>query len=151
MIVELTAAQAAEIDNPFWHIELTDGAGGSLGWFDDDLVKELPAVVLIAADLPVTDTGGVWFEHVDITEEDAVLLRHVLDWRAAQTATIAALPADQRPAARTAIRVAIRTEARRDARVADRVAARKADRVAARRLYRLAVRADCVDAGKLEE
>lgn len=160
MIITLTSAQAAEIANPFWDIDLgVDDEGRPLGIYSDDLVQEIPLLATVADQLPTTDDGGVWFEHVSLTEADAILIRWVLDWRAAQMATVAALPADQRAAARSAIRSGLRTaarqQARRSERVAFRVAARTAERVEdrvtarieARRQWREQVTADAVAAG----
>ena len=161
MRINLTAAQAAEIANTFWDITYTvDLPDGSTldGVYSDDLVQEIPAAAVIIGQLApqglnADGTGtptGYACEHPDLTPEDEVLIKMVLDWRATQMATIAALPAGDRPAARTTLRQTIRTQCRQDARRATRVAMRRSDRVAARVEARKALREDAVTAGLLQ-
>jgi hypothetical protein len=162
MIITLTPAQVTEITNPFWAgILLDDGAGNSLGTYADDLIQEIPAAEVVigqlaAQGLDPDGTGTItgWAcAHPDLTDEDATLITYELQWRADQMATIAALPAPDRPAARTTLRASIRVAARQEARRAERVALRQSerieDRVEARRLARLDLRARAVAAGEL--
>ena len=156
MLISLTAAQAAEIANPFWDIaytvDLPDGTTLD-AVYSDDLVQEIPAAAVIIGILATqtdgngTPTGTFVCDHTDLTAEDAVILKMVLDWRAAQMATIAALPQADRAAARTTLRQTIRQQCRQDARRAGRIALRKTDRQAARQAARAALRADAVIAG----
>lgn len=152
---EFTRAQAAEITNTFWHIALDDGAGNSLGFYDDDIVNEIPTAVLVGI-LGEIDTDGdgtperYACEHPDLTDEDVTLIKYELDWRAGKMAAIAALPSGDRAAARTALRTEIRQAARADARRASRVALRVADRVAARQAYRADLKQAAIDAGVLK-
>lgn len=149
MRTTFTAAQSAEITNTFWHIALDDGAGNSLGFYDDDIVNEIPTAVLIGI-LADQDDGTSACAHPALTDEDVTLIKYELDWRAAKMATIAALPSGDRPAARTALRTEIRQAARVDARRASRVALRVADRVAARQAYRADLKQAAIDAGVLK-
>jgi hypothetical protein len=152
VIITLTAAQAAEITNTFWDITYTvDLPDGSTldGVYSDDLVQEIPAAAVIIGQLALQQDGTFACEHTDLTAEDEVLIKMVLGWRATQMATIAALPAGDRPAARTTLRQTIRTQGRQDARRASRVAIRRSDRVAARVEARKALREDAVTAGLL--
>lgn len=149
MRTTFTSAQAAEITNTFWHIALDDGAGNSLGFYDDDIVNEIPTAVLIG--ILADQSDGTWAcEHFALTDEDVTLIKYELDWRATKMAAIAALPSGDRAAARTALRTEIRQAARADARRASRVALRVADRVAARQAYRADLKQAAIDAGVLK-
>ncbi len=148
-----TAAQVAEITNPFWDITYTavldDGVTTIDGVYSDDLVQEIPGAAVIIGQLAEQPDGSFACAHPDLTAEDETLIKYVLDWRAARMAEIAALPSGDRAAARTTLRQTIRTQCRQDARRASRIALRRADRVAARVEARKALRADAVAAGVL--
>lgn len=152
MRIDLTKEQGDELFNPFWDIDyavtLPDGTEHEGNTGEDDL-HELPENVLIGEPGQILDDRGrlvgYAIAHVSLTWEDEVLLKHVLDERAAHTARIAALPREDRAEARQALRQEIRQAARRDARRAARRAARQADRQAARRQMREDLRAEATD------
>lgn len=156
MIITFTAAQVAQITDLFWTFDLgpvtlDDGTTVQMGPYNEWVsIREIP----LFADLvePALQEDGTWAAaHPTATEEDAILIRMELDWRAAQLAAIAALPSAERPTARANIRAALRTrcrvEARRSARVARRRSERIEDRIEARRQMRADARARAVEAG----
>lgn len=139
MKITLTAAQAAELTNPFWDIPFTvtvDGENYKGNIKDDDpaLLCQLTQIGTPA----LTSSGDLEIYHPGLNWEDEVLVKALLDERAAITEEIRQTPKADRPARRKKIRSELRAGARRDARVARRVALRREER----RMARMALRAD---------
>lgn len=160
MRIELTPEQAAEFDNPFWDIPYKVTIDGTeyTGNVNDDDFREIPEIPLVGDLAPMftvpdddtTPIVGYAMNHPGLTWEDEVILKFVLDERAAKMQTIRDLPAPQRPDARQALRTAERQAARSNTRKEARIVQRIEDRQAARRDFRQELRTDARIAARIE-
>lgn len=141
MRVDLTIEQVDALDNELYA--------------EDDRLREYPIPDIV--DLgqvregqTATDEGtlvGYAFAHPKVTWEDEVVMKFILDERAAELQAIKDAPQEDRAGMRQTIRQRIRQDARKAARVAQR----QADRRAARQEMRQDLRQEARIAARIAE